>query len=216
MAQPFDLERFAVRGTPVRLAEWVSNPLGWGAFSASPSGLLAHLRSLVPEGDAEWSRLVRMDRQGRSLRDLGPPRPFWVHRVSHAGTQVLANPDNDLWTYPADGSAPVRVVASPSTDSFAVWSPDDRVVAFASNADGPQALYTAAIAEGAPHRMGMLDGVRGVSDWSPDGTWTAFTRDGSAGGAGTDIWLHAPRTGESTPLLSSQFDELNLAWSPDG
>ena len=130
--------------------------------------------------------------------------------------------DLDLHHRAADGS--VRTLTADPSDEFGgVWSPDGRRIAFVSNRDGDDEIFTMQADGSGLRQLTRNGGPRGgvpVLDhspaWSPDGRHIAFVsdRDGGEtevyrmradGSAQVRLTRTAPHVTDSTP-----------AWSPGG
>ena len=105
------------------------------------------------------------------------------------------------WTFGTDG------------DLVPVWSPGGEQIVFASNRRGAFDLYVTA-APGADEILVDLVANGGwPMDWSRDGRWVLYLDGG-------DIWsvpmADGQQNGEPTPYISSQFQESQGVFSPDG
>jgi Tol biopolymer transport system component len=92
----------------------------------------------------------------------------------------------NIYIVNATGGVPQRVTTNPATSPYALnqfpnWSPDDSFIAFQSNRDGNDEIYTIAIDGSGLTRMTNNPASDGHPAWSPDGTRLAFetNRDGN-------------------------------------
>lgn len=140
------------------------------------------------------------------------------------------------------------VYLAPSTGSYEIyrWVPGDepipserltatggRVVDFAVSRDGAAIAYTAAndvggadlwlLDSGAAQMLVDCGAARcSEPDWSPDGSWLAYSRadlaaDGSGRTGAPRIWTVHTASGETAPLYQdSQVLGFASSWSPDG
>jgi Tol biopolymer transport system component len=102
------------------------------------------------------------------LRAAGP---LWIRypAISPGGTTIVFSYKGDLFRVPAGGGTAVPLTVSKAYDFKAVWSPDGRWIAFASNRFGNFDIYVVPAAGGQARRLTF---------WSGDETPNSFTPDG--------------------------------------
>jgi hypothetical protein len=140
MAQPLDGGTFDVTREAFPVAEQVASAFGGrvGFFSVSANGTLAYRTG----AGAGRSRLVRFDREGKSLGTLGPPGNYEGLALSRDGKRVAVSRIDPqswspaVWVLEVAQGAPSRFTFNPLQDEDAVWSPDGSRLAF-SSARGP-------------------------------------------------------------------------------
>ena len=213
-AQPFDLQRRVLTGTPAPLVEDAPSV----SFSTSLTGTIVYRAARAARG----RQLTWFDRSGTALESFGgdPIRSSGVslspddRRVAFASAGETAA--LDVWLLEARGGR-VRVTSSPVIDNRPVWSPDGVRLAFESYADGPTGdLYQVSI--NAPERRERLVSTphaKFPSDWSRDGRFVLY--DENHPQTGLDVWA-VPVAGDRTPfpLVVTSADELGGQLSPDG
>jgi Tol biopolymer transport system component len=109
----------------------------------------------------------------------------------------------------ADGSNPVRLTSSPSSDRSPAWSPDGARIAFATDRDGNAEIYLMNVDGTGLTRVTNDPDEDTEPDWSPDGHAIAFTH----GGPGYE---HAYVMNLEGTLIASIGEGSGPAWSPDG
>jgi serine/threonine protein kinase len=204
VAQAFDASTFELKGDVFPIVE---GPAGVGLapfqFSASKTGAIAYL---VAPSLAE-SPLIWFDRTGKELRretmsgNVQAPtlsrdgRRLVVERTDPAGT--------DLWAIDLERGVRTRVTDDPASDIRPVLSADGSRVAFGR---GDFIWVKAASGAGAEERI--VEGE--VTDWSPDGKYLAFIRNGA-------LWA-VPLDGERKPiqLVDTKGNDRRGRFSPDG
>lgn len=122
-------------------------------------------------GHVEPARGQRADSGGALVPDA-QSEPSWSHDGSRIAFRGGAYPEVDIWVAAADGTSPVRLTDHPAADTYPVWSPDDRSLAFVSNRSGAWTLYVmnadgSGIRELAQTSRHEQDPARPA--WTPDG-----------------------------------------------
>lgn len=105
-----------------------------------------------------------------TLRQLTQHGRAYAPAVSPDGQQlaftVRSGEDTALWLSDRDGSS-ARWLTGPAWD--AAWSPDGAWILHASDRDGTIQLWVIRPDGSGLRRVTQLEGLRGRSDWSPDG-----------------------------------------------
>ena len=217
VAQRLDLERKALAGDPVIVAESAAFDAGagLGAVTVSATGLVAYRTS-----GSSRRQLVWMDRSGRTQGTLGMPdeNALSAPKISPDGRRVavfrtvLGN--TDIWLL--DGSTVSRFTFDAARDSFPLWSRDGGRIVFDSLRKGHRDLYQKpSSGAGAEELLLESDQSKTANDWSVDGRYLLYHRNDPKDGA--DLWL-LPTAGDRTPtaLLKTPFTEYAAQFSPDG
>ena len=123
-----------------------------------------------------------------------------------------------IWSAPADGSEPARVIGDLELDARSpLWTPDGETIIFAGSEGngGRYGLYRMDADGANVERIGDLEGSAYAFDRSaisPDGTTLAVV----PGHGLPDLYLVDLETGEETLIAGSDGDEVEPYWSPDG
>ncbi|MCE5308556.1 MAG: hypothetical protein LLG20_13035, partial [Acidobacteriales bacterium] len=210
MAQPFDPGRLELSGNAVPIT-------GAGVrsvFSASANGVLAYLEAGSPETALTW-----FDRQGKVIGTVDGPHYFQELALSPDGSRAVVfrrdNIGEDLWLIEFERGSSTRLTTDPANESYPVWSPDGRQIAFASNRGGQFDLYRkTANVSGEEELLLKSAEAKDPVDWSHDGRFLLYTL---TIGAQTDLWV-LPLGGERkpAPYLATKFNENHGRFSPDG
>ena len=127
--------------------------------------------------------------------------------------------DMEIHVINPDGSGQRRLTRNTVRDSYPVWSPDGRRIAFESNWQ-----VWVMNADGSGQRRLTRNGARNFAPaWSPDGQRIAFERRvgrkkyGSCSGCGraSTFQVYATNTDGSEARMLAQ-DGAQPFWSPDG
>jgi serine/threonine protein kinase len=242
VAEPFDLNRGVLGGTPMPLLERPGRARFRGApFAVAPdAGALVYLPA---EPDLSGRSLLRVDRDGRALPLVEDRLAYEQPAVSPDGRRVAvtiaSEAGSDVWVF--DLARGTRVpFTSGGTSAFPVWAPDGSRLAFQSTVAGPWNLYSKPAdgsAEGetlfgainarteapvvsdlAGLLPGTLPSLTGANpqfpaSWRRDRSAFAFHERKADGER--DIWV-VGTDGTPVPFLLTPFDERSPRFSPDG
>ena len=137
-----------------------------------------------------------------------------------------SNDTDDIFSMESDGSDQENLTRSPGTDeSFSVWSPNGKMLAFTSLRDGNFEVYT--MREDGSRERNLTENPADVSipDWSPKGNRIAFNTDRNgdyeiftmrANGNGVANLTEAPGSNEIAPEWSPDAGQLLFASDRDG
>jgi serine/threonine protein kinase/Tol biopolymer transport system component len=210
MAQPFNLRRLELYGTPSAVAAgvWFARGFAHASFSASVSGTVVYVN-----GSTWYEQLVWVDRSGRPLGQIGEPDRYGAitpqlspdaEKVGIGGGEYGRD---DIWVLDTSRGTRSRITFSPEDDGTPVWSGDGRHLMFQTG--------TRVIVKDLEHGTDevMFEATRGerVADWSKDGDVVALSRNGH------EIWV-LPLIGERRPFLFQETaaNETQAQLAPDG
>jgi serine/threonine-protein kinase len=210
---PFDVKSLRVTGTPVQLAQAISNTTdGAARFSTSETGALVYMAN-------EPSELALVDRTGASQVISDAPRAYHNPRFSPDGRRVLvdvqaSDGQRDAWVLDREQHALTR--ASVDGDGHdAIWSRDGQSIIYMSARPGsPTAFRIPVDGGGSPEKIVSSQDLYTITDVTPDGALVgvAFTR-----APASDWDLVSFRPGDSLrDVLVTRFEEAWPSVSPDG
>ncbi|MGH9866579.1 MAG: protein kinase domain-containing protein [Candidatus Polarisedimenticolia bacterium] len=218
MVQPFDVDRIAVSGEAVPIAEGVTYNLNrWtGQFAFSSTGLLA----FHSDGPGQQAQLTWFDLDGKKLATVGEPGPLRALSVSPDGKRaavvVPGTASSDLWLYDLESGLGSRFTFAANGTFFDVprWSPDSRHIAYSNAAIGE--ILVKAVDGSAPERVVLKGAVanREADGWSPDGSLLVVRVQS---GTSYDEWI-VPMDGRQEPhaFIASPASDISAGFSPDG
>jgi Tol biopolymer transport system component len=215
VAQRLDLERAALTGEPVTLADGVAvDNSERSAVSVAATGLVTYRT-----GGGNQRQLAWVDRSGTARGTVGDPdATLNAPRVSPDGRRVVVvrtvQSNQDLWLL--DGARTSRFTFDPAAEYFPLWSPDGTRIVFRSIRTGLGDLYQKLTSgAGVEERLVASDQIKAPSSWSADGRTLLYHSTDSQ--TNTDLWV-VPMVGDRTPAvyLKTPFRENWGAFSPDG
>lgn len=144
--------------------------------------------------------------------------------ISPDGKMVAFGWDGDrgnlanIYVKAIGGGEPLRLTRNPARDTYPVWSPDGRTIAFSRSSGMPFALFNPAVVMIVPELGGAERriGSGRVLDWSPDGSTLLVIR--ADPGEVSGHFLLSLRDGESRRLTTSPPGSTPsyARFSPDG
>jgi len=143
-AVPFDLGRMEVTGPPLPVLEGgMLNPLAGSAnFEVSQNGILIY----TPVGPITGLNniLAWMDRSGKVTPILTEPRPYDDGRLSRDNSKIaltIRAANDDIWVYDLVRGALTRLTFGGGNSGLPDWSPDEKMVLFASERGSETGLF---------------------------------------------------------------------------
>jgi Tol biopolymer transport system component len=217
-AHALDLQRRAIAGEPVAIAEGIaiSAEAGIPALTASPAGAIA-----FRAGDAGGRRqFVWFDRHGRELSRVGAAESAGPSYAAispdrrRLAVQRTTAGNTDIWLIDLERSTSVRLTSEAQADICPIWSPNGDRVVYSSIRGGTFQLVERAIADASSTDVLTTPLSKQATDWSRDGRWLLF-RSIAGVGAELDVWA-LPLSGDRTPVpvAATQFEERDAQFSP--
>jgi eukaryotic-like serine/threonine-protein kinase len=219
MAQPFDPAHGNLTGTAQVVARGIANDVStWHMdASATDDGLLV----FGSGGSADW-QLVWANRGGNQITPIAEKLPnLQDARVSPQGDRIALEIDNaqsDIWTFDLARGVRTRLTFGPVQNSYPIWSPDSKWIAYISGRNGHSQIYRKHSDGSGEEEMLMGDEQQVITnDWSRDGKYIIFSR-GTAGGT-WQLWA-LPLQGDRKPFMVVAHAAFSLgasgSLSPDG
>jgi hypothetical protein len=219
MTVPFDPDRLELTGPGVLGVDRLPAGL-FPDLALSQNGRLIYVTR--PERILE---LVWVDRDGTWL-SIDPDKPIRNVRyaaLSPDGTRLAVNtwhrPPSDegqLWIKQLPQGAFSRLTFDGTVNMRPTWTPDGGSIMYISDRGGNRDVWVKQ-ADGIKEAERRLDYAMDIDEafYSPDGEWIVHRRGMHFGER--DILAIRPQLDtEPTPLLTSSFDEMAPALSPDG
>lgn len=214
-AVPFDLQRLAVRGSPVALAEQVEEAFEGALYAPSDSGTLAYVPGSL---NAARRRLVWVNRSGEIEALPAPARAYDHAAISPDGRYValgISEGVSGVWTY--DFARSTLTPLTPGASSYLpVWMPDGNSIIFQGIRGGFGNLFRkAADGSGEEERLTTAESFQAPGAVSRDGKSLVFHAASPA--TGPDIFI-LPLDGDRKviPFLKTPATEIHPQFSPDG
>ena len=218
VAHPFNAAKGELTGEPMPLADNIgASAVGLADFSTSTNHTLA-FRS----GESGGRQLQWFDREGQSLGHIAEENEYRNFRISPDGRRVaseIVDPaagNLDLWVHDLERGTASRFTFDPGNDSGPMWSRDGVSILYTSNREGGFSLMRkAASGAGTSEVLLTSDRTVMVGDIAPDEKHLLYMVNAEE--TTWDIWAFPlDGSGESFPLLQSEFVEVRPSFSPDG
>jgi Tol biopolymer transport system component len=218
MAVPFDLDRLAVTGAAVPVADGVQQSISSGAaqYSFSGTGSLVYVRG---GGQSAQVRLVWVNRNGQEQPLAAPARGYQHPRLSPDGRRVavgIVEQESQVWMWDLFRETLNRFTLEGKANGNPTWmAPDGKRISFYSNSEGPQNLFwQLADGSGGPERLIASEHTQSPMSSSLDGKLLAFLDVDPT--TGWDIWVLRLGDRKAQPFLRTRFSESAPRFSPDG
>lgn len=128
----------------------------------------------------------------------------------------------EIYTMNIDGTGLTNLTNSDASETYPVYSPDGKKIAYCSDANGKSELYL--MNEDGSNQHRMTDQVKDCGNppwsspvWSPDGKWIAIstTIGGTFPAGKMDIFVIRSDESHMYNLTNDPSNDLGYSWSPD-
>ncbi|MEE9439704.1 MAG: S41 family peptidase [Saprospiraceae bacterium] len=111
-----------------------------------------------------------------SIFSFGQDNPLWMRHlaISPDGTQIAFTYKGDLYSVDAKGGDATQLTFHDAHDYMAVWSPDSKNIAFASNRYGNFDIFTMSAEGGQAERLTFHSANENPYSYTPDGSHVVF------------------------------------------
>jgi eukaryotic-like serine/threonine-protein kinase len=218
LAQRFDINRRAVSGEPLMVADSVAfDPISGGAaISTSNTSMFAYRSGHGPVSQLAW-----FDRSGRTIGTLGPPQETGVSNLalSPDGTRVAAERtiqnETALWLLDSSHQVLFTRAGDERMARYPVWSPHGDRLAFASARTGSVTVSVRPSAgSGDEEHLFKSSNDAFLTDWSRDDRFLLYFAPDPK--TGTDLWVLPRDTRVPKIFLATPANEMWGQFSPDG
>ena len=216
-AAPFDTTRLTVSGEPAPVVEGVQvNTGGWAHYTVADDGTLVYLPGRFGGG----IELAWVDLSTREETLLAAPAGSYAYpRVSPDGTRVSVDSLDqqvDIWIWNLPDGPLSRLTFDAAGESYGEWTPDGERVIFSSNRAGgiPGLFWRAADGTGEAQPLGESQYPRYPQAVAPDGSVLEVRE--TVDGNHNLVTVSLSGDPVSQDLLVTEFNELNVTFSPDG
>lgn len=209
LAAPFALDRLAVSGDPVVVAE------GAGGPSVSLDGTLVYIEG----GSSSGQELVVIDRRGQLERATNQIFDQILHpAISPDGTRIAfagaRDGNHDIWVYDLIRTALTRMTSATVTEGLPAWSPDGNRLAMVS---GNQIFVQQADGSGEPRAVTPADRNPTNPGWLPGGKELVYESRAAGSGDGAELLVVSVDAADApSPVFKGPPGSRGFRVSPDG
>lgn len=143
--------------------------------------------------------------------------PLAEPAISPDRKEIAFASGGDIWTVPLQGGEARLLLSHAATESRPLYSPDGKRLAFVSNRDGANNIYTLEFATGAIRRLTYSDTGELLDNWSRDGVFIYYSTTAGDIGGSSDIWRVRADGGTPVKISADRYaGEYHAAPTPDG
>lgn len=147
--------------------------------------------------------------------------PLWLRNVaiSPDGKTVAFTYKGDIYTVPATGGIARQLTSDKAYDSYPVWSPDGKMIAFSSTRDGSEDIFVIPAGGGTARRLTTDSGSEVPRAWIDNET-VVFSATGlpacEAAQGPFSQQVYTVKTDASRPAMMSTIPMAAISIRPDG
>ena len=187
LGQAFDPANGKLGEEPQSVAKGVANDISTWHMDASVSG--DGLLVFASGGAGDW-QLVWMDPRSKQISTVADKLTnLQAFRLSPRGDRIALTMDNgvrDVWVLDVAREIKTRLTFGPVSNSFPVWSPDGKWIAYTADRNGHSNLIRKPSDGSGAEELLLTDAqIVEASDWSRDGKYLIYSRGGPSG----SIWV---------------------------
>jgi Tol biopolymer transport system component len=217
IGQRVDFNTGQLAGVPVSIAPRVRYFYsgGWASFAVSPRGSVFYLSG------ENASRLVWLNRAGKTQSEIGPRGDYLTAALSPDGHSVVAarkEPSlgtHDLWLVDVERNVETRLTSSPDVDFAAHWLPDGKGIVYSSVRGSSPQLIRRNLTTGEEAALLPRRAFQEATDVARNGRELAFIERGPDGGFHA-LTLQLTGDPRPTPLFKAGSRQEDVRFSPDG
>lgn len=155
----------------------------------------------------------------------GEVTPLWMRdaRISPDGSRIAFTYKGDIYTVPVSGGEALRLTSQPGYQQTPVWSPDSKTIAFASDENGNNDIYTVpSDGKGSLKRLTYNSASELPEAFTPDGKeilFSAAIQDPASSsqyptGRLTELYAVSINGGAARQYLATPAQ--HISWARDG
>ena len=211
VAQRFDPRSLELKGDAVPIASDVRYEKGFfsAVFAASDTMLVFQSGGNETKAHLRW-----MNRKGETIGKFAEPEVFWDVAIAPDGktAAICVGDPCDIWLYDLTRGIRNRFTFDPWQEQSPIWSPDSKTLLYWSDREVQVDTFRKSLGSSEMLLLGDKTVHEKPLDWSRDGRYIIFSRQGAGGQAAHDLWstdrssvqiLEAEELGHAPSLIST-------------